>query len=113
MASYRKSLEAEHDLIDIWKYIAQGNKSAATQFIDRLHSQMRDLAAMPGMGRARPEFGAEVRSFPVSRLRHLLPREHGRHRCNPRALGTARPALDFWARVSTPLTKATFLVVAL
>lgn len=65
MASYRKSPEAERDLIDIWKYIARDSKSTATQFIDRLHAQMGKLAEQPGMGRERLEFGTGVRSFPV------------------------------------------------
>lgn len=65
MADYRKSLEAERDLIQIWKHIAQNSNSAATQLIDRLHGQMRELAAFPGMGRVRTELSAVVRSFPV------------------------------------------------
>src|SRR5690606_8373587 len=64
MAGYRKSPESERDQIQIWKHVANDSKSAATQYIDRLHGQMRGLAALPGMGRMRTEFGANVRSFP-------------------------------------------------
>lgn len=60
MASYRKSPEAEADLIDIWRYIAKDGKRAATKFIDRLHRHMGELAAQPGMGRSRSEFGKGV-----------------------------------------------------
>lgn len=65
MASYRKSPEAERDMIDIWRYISKDSKSSATNFIDRLHGQMNDLATQPGLGRPRPEFGSDVRSFLV------------------------------------------------
>jgi len=65
VAVYRKSPEAERDLIQIWMYVATESRSAATQFIDRLHGHMGDLADMPGMGRIRVEFGPLVRSFAV------------------------------------------------
>ncbi len=70
MASYRKSPEAEEDLITIWLYIAEDNKAMATQFIDRLHGQMKDLALFPQMGRLREDLAPRLRMFPVGS--HLI-----------------------------------------
>ncbi len=65
MAFYRKSPEADDDLLRIWRYIAQENRATATQFIDRLHGTMGTLAEMPGMGRPRDDLSPNVRTFPL------------------------------------------------
>ena len=63
---YRLSALAERDLEETWSYVAE-DASAATA--DRLIDAMIDcfelLAEQPRMGRLRPEFGADVRSFAV------------------------------------------------
>ena len=65
MAFYRKSPEADDDLLRIWRYIAQNDRAVATQFIDRLHSTMGALAEMPGMGRRRDDLAPNIRTFPL------------------------------------------------
>lgn len=65
MALYRKSPEAEEDLLTIWFFIAEDNKTIATQFIDRLHGQMKDLAMFPQIGRLREDLAPRLRMFPV------------------------------------------------
>ena len=65
MAFYRKSPEADDDLLRIWRYIAQDNRATATQFIDRLHGTMGTLAEMPGMGRPRDDLAPNIRTFPL------------------------------------------------
>lgn len=66
MAFYRKSPEADDDLLRIWRYIAEDNRATATQFIDRLHGTMGTLAEMPGMGRPRDDLAPGLRTFPLS-----------------------------------------------
>lgn len=66
MAFYRKSPEADDDLLRIWRYIAQDNRATATQFIDRLHGTMGTLAEMPGMGRPRDDLAPSIRTFPLA-----------------------------------------------
>ena len=65
MAFYRKSPEADDDLLRIWRYIAQEGRATATQFIDRLHGTMGALAETPGMGRPRDDLSPNVRTFPL------------------------------------------------
>ena len=65
MAFYRKSPEADDDLLRIWRYIAQDNRATATQFIDRLHGTMGTLADMPAMGRPRDDLAPSIRTFPL------------------------------------------------
>jgi len=65
VAFYRKSPEADDDLLRIWRYIAEDNRATATQFIDRLHGTMGTLAEMPGMGRPRNDLAPNIRTFPL------------------------------------------------
>jgi len=65
VAFYRKSPEADTDLLRIWRYIAENDRATATQFIDRLHGTMAMLAEMPGIGRPRDDLAPNVRTFPL------------------------------------------------
>jgi toxin ParE1/3/4 len=65
MSRFFLSARARLDLLEIWNYIEQDNLDSAERLSDKLHAAMRKLADMPGMGPARPELGAELRSFPV------------------------------------------------
>ncbi|ABD85734.1 type II toxin-antitoxin system RelE/ParE family toxin [Rhodopseudomonas palustris] len=60
---FRLSEQAEADLNSIWRYIASADVRAANGQIDRLTEAMDLLAEAPLAGRARPEFGAQLRSF--------------------------------------------------
>jgi toxin ParE1/3/4 len=55
---------AEEDLADIYVNIALDQPVNADRFIDELRAKMQRLAEQPMIGRARPELGKDVRSFP-------------------------------------------------
>ena len=59
--------EAIGDLESIEDHIALDNVDQALAFIERLYEAMTLLAGQPLMGRARPELGTEIRSFPLGR----------------------------------------------
>lgn len=65
MAFYRKSPEADNDLLRIWRYIAEDDRATATQFIDRLHGTMGMLAETSGIGRPRDDLAPNIRTFPL------------------------------------------------
>ena len=56
---------ASLDLIEIWTFIADDNEKAADRLIDRIGATLLSLRDNPLMGRARPELGTDLRSFPV------------------------------------------------
>jgi toxin ParE1/3/4 len=56
--------EAIADLNDIHDYIAQHSPTAAARVIGEINERCDLLADNPMMGRSRPEFGRDVRSFP-------------------------------------------------
>lgn len=56
---------ARQDLLEIWTYIADDSAAAADRMLDRFDAALRAIADHPAMGRARPELGAGLRSFPV------------------------------------------------
>jgi toxin ParE1/3/4 len=58
--------EAEADLDEAWDYIARNNPTAADRLIDAIVKTAHQLAQFPESGRARPEFGPDIRSFVVS-----------------------------------------------
>ena len=63
---YRLSALAERDLEEIWSYVAEdASPTTADRLIDDIIGRFDLLAEQPSMGRARPEFGAAVRSFAV------------------------------------------------
>ena len=67
MAELRISGPALADLRDIRVYIAKDDPAAAKQFIGELIDSCERLAAMPEMGRARPDLGADYRGLPFRR----------------------------------------------
>jgi len=59
--------QARDELLEIRRYIAarSGSNEVALQFAGRLREQCRRLAELPGqLGRARPDLGKTLRSFP-------------------------------------------------
>jgi toxin ParE1/3/4 len=62
---YRIRPEADIDLDSIWSFIAADNRTAADAVIDRITDSFELLLTMPFAGRARPEFGDNVRSIVV------------------------------------------------
>jgi toxin ParE1/3/4 len=61
--TFRISPRAERDLNGIWDFIAENSQTAATRFVNRIEEQCRLLVDNPIMGRPRPEFGPDVRSY--------------------------------------------------
>lgn len=59
-----KSPQAQLDIIDAALFIAEGNPVAADRFVDSLNKTFGQLAQHPRLGRARPEFGPDLRSLP-------------------------------------------------
>jgi toxin ParE1/3/4 len=57
--------EVETDLDDIWNYVARDSRREADRLIDSITERFAILATQPFMGRARPELGQNLRSFPV------------------------------------------------
>jgi toxin ParE1/3/4 len=53
------------DVTSIWSFIADDNARAADVLIDRIDKTADMLAETPLAGRARPELGPRLRSFPV------------------------------------------------
>ena len=56
---------AEEDLVQIWRYIADDNETAADRLLDRFADVARKLASHPEAGRLRAELAADMRSFLV------------------------------------------------
>jgi toxin ParE1/3/4 len=65
MARIVHSPAAEDDLLEIWVGLAANNVSAAERLMDDLDAATQILATQPLIGKARREFGPEIRSFPV------------------------------------------------
>ena len=64
--AYRLSPLAEQDLEEIWLYVAEdASPATAGRLIDAIVDRFNLLAEQPAVGRARPEFGVDVRSFVV------------------------------------------------
>lgn len=57
--------EAEADIEAIALYIADDSPSAALHWYDEIHALCERIAGMPGMGVARSEVRAGLRTFPV------------------------------------------------
>ena len=56
---------ANDDLHDIWEVISEVDGNKADEIIDLLFEQCQLLLTTPGMGRARDELRAGVRSWPI------------------------------------------------
>ena len=57
--------QAEEDLVDIWRYIADDSEAAADRLLDRFADVARKLARHPEAGRSRPELAEGLRSFVI------------------------------------------------
>ena len=55
---------AQADLLEAWLHIADDNLAAADKVLDTLEQEAKLLLLQPLMGRARPELGSAVRSWP-------------------------------------------------
>ncbi|QKQ75781.1 type II toxin-antitoxin system RelE/ParE family toxin [Nostoc sp. TCL240-02] len=64
MSNYTFTPLAVSDLDNIYEYIAANDLAIVGQLLNRFTELFRKLAAMPGIGRNRPELGEGIRSFP-------------------------------------------------
>jgi toxin ParE1/3/4 len=65
MARVLRTQRARVDLLEIWLYVANDNRTAADRLLDRIDSVCKLLAQQPLMGEARPELAPELRSVSV------------------------------------------------
>jgi toxin ParE1/3/4 len=63
----RRTRYADRDLQEIWLYVRGDSQRAADGLIQRLNEIFDRLAASPEIGRARPDVGPGLRSFPNGR----------------------------------------------
>ena len=59
-----RSAEAQTDVDEIARYIARDSVDAALRWLDSVDGQLKTLAQFPGVGPAREELGAGLRSCP-------------------------------------------------
>jgi toxin ParE1/3/4 len=65
---YRLSELAEQDLLETWLYVAADTSvERADRLLEAIGQRFELLAEHPRMGRRRPEFGPDVRSFVVEK----------------------------------------------
>ena len=65
MARFRRTAEAERDLLSIWRYIAEDNPTAATRLLLSIDEKCALLADNPRLGPARPDIAPDLRYFTV------------------------------------------------
>jgi toxin ParE1/3/4 len=58
-----RSRQAEDDLLEIWRYIADTNPRAADDVLSRIENAVDLLARNPLMGPARPDLRKDLRYF--------------------------------------------------
>ena len=63
--TYRLARRARADVLDIWRYIAADNETAADRFIDLLTRRFRLLGENPYAGRVRDDLRPGYCSFAV------------------------------------------------
>jgi toxin ParE1/3/4 len=63
VARFRRTAEAEHDLLSIWRYIAEDNPAAATRLLLSIDEKCTLLADNPQLGPARPDIAPDLRYF--------------------------------------------------
>jgi plasmid stabilization system protein ParE len=55
--------EAARDISEIWEYIAEDNPEAAGRFQNKIVQAIRNLAAFPRQGHARPDLSSRALRF--------------------------------------------------
>ncbi|AMO55102.1 plasmid stabilization protein [Endozoicomonas montiporae] len=65
MTTYRLTLDAQSDLIEIRRYtVAQWGTDQSRKYLSELRKTIHLLAETPSLGKHRPEVGSNVLSFP-------------------------------------------------
>jgi len=61
----RVSGKARSDLLEAYRYLVERNSAAAERLVADFDAKLRQIVRFPYIGRARPEFGPELRSVLV------------------------------------------------
>lgn len=65
MSNYRLTPDAQSDLIDIRRFtVKQWGEAQSQKYLSELRRTLRLLATTPSLGKARPDIGEDVLSFP-------------------------------------------------
>ena len=75
MARFRRTAEAENDLLSIWRYIAEDKPQAATHLDHHDDEKCVLLAENPQLGPARPDIAPELGASPSGSFALILYRE--------------------------------------
>ena len=76
--TFNLAARAQHDVREIWAYIAEKSPVSADKLITELFGKFQLLADNPELGRIRNEFLLDLRSFPVKKyLIFYIPSETG------------------------------------
>jgi toxin ParE1/3/4 len=67
MAKVIYSPDARTDMQEIWDYIADDSQFQADRRIERFRSKLEHLAKWSALGRPRPEFARDCRSYPFGK----------------------------------------------
>ena len=67
MPRVNRTRRVDRDLEEIAIFIAGDDADAADGLVNRFDEKFTLLAQFPNLGRARPELGRDLRSFPVGR----------------------------------------------
>ncbi len=67
MARVVYSDAAKADLMEIWDYISADSQFQADRLITKFREKLQHLAKWNTMGRPRPEFGKDCRSYPFGK----------------------------------------------
>ena len=62
-----RTRQSELDLMEIWHYVSTDSSDAADRLLNAIDETCQLLLERPEIGKARPEIGAEIRSFPHRR----------------------------------------------
>lgn len=65
MVRFRRTAEAEKDLLLLWRYIAEDNPAAATSLLRSIDDKCALLADNPQLGPNRPDIAPSLRYFTV------------------------------------------------
>jgi toxin ParE1/3/4 len=65
--AFRLSSQADADLLDLWAFVAgEAGEERADAVVDAITDACWMLSHYPKVGRLRPEFGPDLRSFPTA-----------------------------------------------
>lgn len=67
MARVEYSPDAKADLREIWDYVSEDSQFQADRLLERFRAKLEHLAKWSGLGRPRPGFTKDCRSYPFGK----------------------------------------------